>query len=208
MRNYDISSVAQSCLTLCDPMNCSSPGLPVHHQLPEFTQTDVHWVGYAILPSHPLSSPSHPASVFTSITVFSSESSFLIRWSKYWSLIFNISPSHEYPGLISFRMDWLDLLAVQGTHKGLFQHHSSKAHPFYSLTKIFWHNISLPGFSVHGILQARILEWVSILFSRGIFLTQGLNSSPELQADSLPFETPGKPQDIRKKDQNWVKSMK
>ena len=147
-------------------------------------------------------------SIFPSIRVFSNESALCIRWPKYWSFSFNISPSNVYPGLISFRLDWLDLLAVQGTLKSLFQHHSSKAHPFYSLTKIFWHNISLPGFSVHGILQARILEWVSILFSRGIFLTQGLNSSPELQADSLPFETPGKPQDIRKKDQNWVKSMK
>ena len=139
-------------------------------------------------------------SIFPSIRVFSNESALCIRWPKYWSFSFNISPSNEYPGLISFRMDRLDLLAVQGTLKSLLQHHSSKAHTFYSLTKIFWHKISLPGSSVHGILQARILEWVSILFSRGIFLTQGLNSSPELQADSLPFETPGKPQDIRKKD--------
>ena len=147
-------------------------------------------------------------SIFPSIRVFSNESALCIRWPKYWSFSFNISPSNEYPGLISFRLDWLDLLAVQGTLKSLSQHHSSKAHPFYSLTKIFWHNISLPGSSVHGILQARILEWVSILFSRGIFLTQGLNSSPALQADSLPFETLGKPQDIWKKGQNWVKSMK
>ena len=88
---------------------------PVHHQLPESTQTHVHWVGDAIQPSHPLSSPSPPDPIFPSITVFSSESALRIRWSKYWSFSFNISPSNEQPGLISFRMDWLDLLAVQGT---------------------------------------------------------------------------------------------
>ena len=103
-------------------MNCSTPGLPVHHQLPESTHTHVHWVGDAIQPSHPLSSPSPP-----SIRVFSNESALYIRWSKYWSFSFNVSPSNEHPGRISFRMDWLDLLAVQGTLKSLLQHHSSKA---------------------------------------------------------------------------------
>ena len=85
-------------------MNCSTPGLPVHDQLPEFTQTHVHWVGDAIQPSHPLSSPS----IFPSIRVFSNESALRIRWPKYWSCSFNISPSNEHPGLISFRMDWLE----------------------------------------------------------------------------------------------------
>ena len=189
-------------------MNHSTPDLPVHHQHPEFTQTHVHRVGDAIQSSHPLLSPSLLAPNPSQHQSF--QMSQLVAWGgqKYWTFTLSISPSNEHSGLISFRLDWLDLLAVQGTLKSLFQHHSSKAHPFYSLTKIFWHNISLPGFSVHGILQARILEWVSILFSRGIFLTQGLNSSTELQADSLPFETLGKPQDIWKKDQNWVKSMK
>ena len=121
------SSVTQSCLTLCDPMNRSTPGLPVHHQLPESTQTHVHWVGEAIQPSHPLSSPSLPAPSPPSIRVFSSESALRIRWPKYWSFSFSICPSNEHPGLISFRMDWLDLLAVQGTLKSLLQHHSSKA---------------------------------------------------------------------------------
>ena len=120
------SSVVQSCLTLCDPMVCSTPGLPVHRQLPEFAQTRVHWVGDAIQPSHPLSSPS-PAPIFSSIRVFSNESVLCIRWPKYWSFSFSISPSNEQSGLISFRMDWLDLLAVQGTLKSLLQHHSSKA---------------------------------------------------------------------------------
>ena len=120
------SSVAQSCLTLCDPMNHSTPGLPVHHQLPEFTQTHVHWVGDAIQPSHPLSSLLLP-SIFPSIRVFSNKSALHIRWPKHWSFSFNISASNEHPGLISFRMDWLDLLAVQGTLKSLLQHHSAKA---------------------------------------------------------------------------------
>ena len=118
-----VSSVAQSCPTLCDPTNRSTPGLPVHHQLPEFTQTHVHRVGDAIQPSHLLSSPSVPPS----IRVFSNESTLCMRWPKYWSFSFSISPSNEHPGLISFRMDWLDLLAVQGTLKSLLQHHSSKA---------------------------------------------------------------------------------
>ena len=101
--------------------------LPVHHQLPEFTQTHVHWVDDAIQSSHPLSSPSPPASIFSSIRVFSNESAVCIRWPKYWSFSFSISPSIEHPGLISSRMDWLDLLKVQGTLKSLLQHHSSKA---------------------------------------------------------------------------------
>ena len=108
-------------------MNHSTPGLPVHHQLPEFTQTHVHWVGDAIQPSHPLSSPSPPAPNPHSIRVFSNESTLRMRWPKYWSFSFSISSSNEYSGLISFRMDWLDLLAVQGTLKSLLQHHSSKA---------------------------------------------------------------------------------
>ena len=109
------SSVTQSCPTLCDPMNCSTPGLPAHHQLPEFIQTPVHRAGDAIQPSHPLSFPSPPPSIFPSIRVFLSESALHIRWPKYWSFSFSISPSKECPGLLSFRMDWLDLLAVQGS---------------------------------------------------------------------------------------------
>ena len=108
-------------------MNRSTPGLPFYHQLLEFTQTHVRWVSDAIQPSHPLSSPSPPALSFPSIRVFSNESALHIRCQKYWSFSFSISPSKEYPGLISFRMDWLDLLAVQGTLKSLLQHHSSKA---------------------------------------------------------------------------------
>ena len=136
------SSVTQSCPTLCNPMNRSMPGLPVHHQLPESTQTHVHRVGDATQPSHPLSSPSLPAPIPPSIRVFSNESTLHMRWPKYWSFSFSISPSNEHPGLISFRMDWLDLLAVQGTLKSLFQHHSSRflcKIALYSIGPCFYH---------------------------------------------------------------------
>ena len=122
-RTFQFSSVVQLCPALCDPMDCSTPGFRVHHQLLELTQTHVHWVSDAIQPSHPLSSPSPPASIFPSI----SESVLCIRWPTYWSFSFSISPSNEYSGLISFRIDWFDLLAVQETLKSLFQHYSSKA---------------------------------------------------------------------------------
>ena len=122
-----ISSVAQSCPTLCDPKECSTPGFPVHHQLSEFTSTHVHRLGDAFQPSHPMLSLLLLPSVFPSIRVFSNESVIRMRWPKYWSFSFSISPSNEHPGLISFSMDWLDPLAVQGTLKSLLPHHSSKA---------------------------------------------------------------------------------
>ena len=120
-------SVAQSCPTFCNPMNHSMPGLPVHHQLPEFTQTQSIESG---MPSSHLIL-CRPLLLLTpippSIRVFSNESTLHTRWPKYWSFSFSIIPSKEIPGLISFRMDWLDLLAVQGTLKSLLHHHSSKA---------------------------------------------------------------------------------
>ena len=119
-------SFAKSCPTPCDPMDCSMPGFPVHHQLPKLAQTHVHQVSDAVQPSHPLSSPSSPA--------FSLSQHQDLIWvscshqvAKYWSFSFSISPSKEYAGLISFRTDWFHLLAVQGTLKNLLQHHSSKA---------------------------------------------------------------------------------
>ena len=117
-------SHSQSCLTLFDPKDCSMPGFPVHYQLPEPTQTHFHHVGDAssfVIPLLLL------PSIFPSIRVFSKESVLCIRWPKYWNFSFSISPSNEYSGLISLRMDWLDLLAVQGTLKSLLQHQSSKA---------------------------------------------------------------------------------
>ena len=120
-----VQSVAQSCLTVCDPMDCRMPGLPVYHQLPEFTQTHVHCVSEATQPSHSLPTPSPP-------TFNLSQHQALFKWvnsshqvSKVLEFHLNISPSNGYSGLISFRMDWFDLLAVQGTLKTLLQHHSS-----------------------------------------------------------------------------------
>ena len=132
-------------------MNCSMPCLPVHHQLPEFNQTHVHRVSNANQPSHPLLSPSPPAPIPPSIRVFSNDSTLRMRWPKYWSFSFSISLSKEHTGLISFRMDWSDLLAVQGTLKSLLQHHSSKVSIlqcsafFTTLTSIHdhWKNHSL-----------------------------------------------------------------
>ena len=124
--SVQFSSVTQSCPTLCDSMNRSTPGLPVHHNLPEFTQIHVHQVGDAIQPSHPLSSPFPPATN-------PSQHQNLFQWvnsshevAKVLEFSFSIIPSKEHPGLISFRMEWLNLLAVQGTLKSLLQHHSSK----------------------------------------------------------------------------------
>ena len=126
-KRNQFSLVTQSCLTLCDPMDCSTPGLPVHHQLPEPTQTHVHWVSDAIQPSHPLLSPSPPA-------LNPSQHQDLLQWvnssneaGKALEFSLSISPSNEHPGLISFRMGWFDLLAVQGILKSLLQHHSSEA---------------------------------------------------------------------------------
>ena len=124
---FQFSSVAQLCLTLCDPMDCSTPGLPVHHQLPELLKLmsieSVILSDHLILCCPLLLLPS----IFPSIRVFSNESVLCIKWPKYWSFSFIISPSNEYSELISFRMDWLDLLAIQGILKSLLQHHSSKA---------------------------------------------------------------------------------
>ena len=114
-------------------MNRSTLSLPVHHQLPEFTQTHVHRVSDTIQPSHPLSSPSPPAPIPPSIRVFPSESTLHMRWPKYWSFNFSIIPSKEHPGVISFRKDWLDFLEVQGTLKSFLQQHRSKA-------SILWHS--------------------------------------------------------------------
>ena len=118
--SVQFSSVAQSCPTLCDPMNRSTPGLPVHHHLREFTQTHVHRVSDAIQPSHPRSSPYPPAPNPSQHQSLSQWVTILMRWPKYWSFSFSITPSKEHPGLISFRMNWLDLLAVQGTLKSLW----------------------------------------------------------------------------------------
>ena len=145
--SVQFSSVTQSCLILCDPMNCSTPGLPVHHQLPEFTQPvsieSVMPSNHLILCCPLLLLPS----IFPNIRVFSNESALRIRWPNYWSFSFNISPSNEHQGLISFRMDWLDLLAVQGTLKSLLQIPQFKS--INSLVLSFLHSPTLTSIHDH-----------------------------------------------------------
>ena len=160
------SDQSLSGVQLCDPMNRSTPGLPVHHQLPEFTQTRIHQVGDAIQTSHPLLSPSPP--IFPSIRVFSNESVLHIMWPKYWSFSFNISPSNEHSGLTSFRMDWLYLLEVQGTLKSLLQHHSSKA-SILKCSALFMVQLSHPytttGKTIALTIQTFVHKMTSLLFN-------------------------------------------
>ena len=161
-------SVAQSYLTLCDPMDCSTPGFPVLHHFLELAQTHVPWVGGAIQPSCPYCPLLLLPSVFPSIRDFSNESVLHIRWPKYWSFSFSISPSNAYSGMISFRMDWLDLLAVQRTLKSLLQHHSSK-------TSVLWHSACFivqflhpyitPGKTIALTIQIFVGKVMSLLFN-------------------------------------------
>ena len=178
-RQSQFSSVAQSCPNLWEPKNRSTPGLPVHHQLPEFTQTHVHRVSTSllILCRPLLLLPPNPPR----FRIYSNASTLRMRWPKYWSFSFSISPSKEIPGLISFRMDWLDLFAVQGTLKSLLQHHSSKAsilwrsayftvqfsHPYRTTGK----TIALTAQSLVGKVMSLLLNILSrlvILFFQGV----------------------------------------
>ena len=137
---HQFSSVSQSCLTFCNPMDCSTPDFPVHHPLPEFTQTHVH---QSVMPSSHLIlyrpllllPPLAP-----SIRVFSNESVVHTSWPKYWSFSLNISPSNEYSGLISFRSDWFDLLAVQGTLSRAFYNTTVQKHQLFSTQLFLWSN--------------------------------------------------------------------
>ena len=136
-----VASQSLRCVLLCDPMDCSTPGFPVLHYLPEFAQTNIYWVSDVIKPSHPLTPPSLLALNLSNIRVFSKWSILCIRWPMYQSFSFSISTSNEYSGLISLRIDWFDLLAVQGTLTGLFQHHSSKS-SFRRLSAFFMFQLS------------------------------------------------------------------
>ena len=154
-------------------MNRSTPGLPVNHQLPEFTQTHVHQDGDAIQPSHPLSSLLLLPPIPPSIRVFSSESTLCMRWPKYWSFSFSISSSSEHPGLVSFRMDWLDLLEVQGTCKSLLQLHSSKA-SILRLSDFFTVQLSHPYMTTGKIIALTRWNFVGKVIS---LLSQSMHSS-------------------------------
>ena len=153
-------SVAQSCPTFCDPMDCRMPGFPVLHHLPELAQTHVHWVSHLIL-CHPLLLL---PSIFPSIRVFSIELALCIRWSKYWSFSFSICPFNEYLGLISFRIGWFDLFAVQGTRKSLLQHHSSKA-LFLCCSAFLMVQLSHPYVTTGKIIALTIWTFVSKVMS-------------------------------------------
>ena len=157
-------------------MDCSMPGFPVYHQLPELAQTHLQWVHDAIQPSHSLSSPSLLPSIVPGIRVFSNESTLCIRWPKYWSFSFSISPSNEYSGLISFRMDWFNLLAVQETLKSLLQYHSSKASilrcsTFFTVQLSHWYmttgkTIALTRRTFVGKLMSLLLNMLSLATSK------------------------------------------
>ena len=165
-------------------MDCSTPGHPVHHQLPEPAQTHVHQVSDAIKPSHPPSSPSPPVFNLSSISDFSNESVLHIRQPKYWSLSFSISLSNEYSGLVSFWIDWFDLLAVQGTLKSLLQYHCSKAsillcsaffmvqlsHPYVTTGKSIALTIGTFGGKVISIFFSMLSRWVIAFPPRSKYL--------------------------------------
>ena len=172
-------SVTQLFLTLCNPMDCNMPGFPVLHYPLEFAQTHVHWVSDAIQPSHLLSAPSPPAFNLAQHQGLSNKSVLRIRWPKYWSFSFNTSLSNKYSGLISFRIDWFDLRAVQGTLKSLLQHHSSKASILW-LSAFFMVQLSHPymttGKTTDLIIQTFVSKVMSLL----------LNMLSRLVIDFLP----------------------
>ena len=149
----------QLCPILCDPMDCSTPGHPAPHHVPEFAQVLVHCIGDAVKPSHPLT-PSSSALNLSQHQGFSNEFSVLIRWWRYWSFSFSISPSSEYSGLISLKIDWFELLAAHGTFRSLLQHHSSKASilwcpAFFQLSQLYVTNHGLKILKFHKVPKSR-----------------------------------------------------
>ena len=175
---HQFSSVTQLCPTLGDPMDCSMPSLSVHHQFSELAQTDVHRVGHAILSSNQFILLL-PLLIFPNIRVFFNESVLCITWPKYWSFSFSISPSNQYSELISFRMDWLGFLAVQGTLKSLLQHHNLKA-------SILWHSV----FFIHQLSHSYMTTGKTISLTRWTFVGKAmsllLNMLSRLVIDFLP----------------------
>ena len=148
------------CPSLCNPMDCSMPGLSVPHHLPEFAQVHVRCIGDAIQPSYPLM-PSCPLpSIFPSIRDFFSESSVHIRWPKYWSFSFSLNPSSEYSGFISLKIDWFDLLAVQGIFRSLFRHHSLVQFSRSVMPDSLWPQASLSMINFQSLLKLMSIESV------------------------------------------------
>ena len=188
-------------------MHCSTPGFPIHHQFLELAQTHVHWVSDVIQPSHPLPSPSPLPSIFPKIRIFS-ESVLRIRWPKYWSFSFTISPSNECSGLTSFRIDWFDLFAVQGTLKSLSQHHSSKAsilwhlaffvvqlsHPYITTGKTIaltrWTFVDKVMSLLFNMMSKLVIEWLHFHFSLSCI---GEGNSNSLQCSCLENPRDGEP---------------
>ena len=173
--------------TLCNPMDHSMAGLPVNHQLPEFTQNHVHWVGDTIQPSHPLSSLSPPAFNLSQHQGLFKKSFLHIRWAKYWSFSFSISPSNEYSGLISFRMDWLDLLAFQGTLE-----ESSPTPQFKSINSLMLSFIYIQLSHPHMITGKIIVlnKWTFVCKVMSLLFNKLCQFSRSVMSDSLqPHES-------------------
>ena len=170
VNRHSVSSVrlSQSCLALCNHMDCSTPGFPVHKQIPELAQTHVHQVSDVTQPSLPLSSPSSPVFNLSQHQGLSNESVFYVRWQKYWSFSFRISPPNEYSKLISFRMDWLDLLAFQGTLNSLLQHHSSKASSILRRSAFFIVQLSHPYVTIGKTMGLSLWTFVLTIVNRCI----------------------------------------
>ena len=205
MRSVWFSSVAQSCLTLCDPMDCSTPALPVHHQLPELTQT---YAQVSVMPSSHLilCCPLILLPTITpSIRVFSNESTLHMRWPKYWSFSFSISTYNEHPGLISFRVDRLDLLAVQVTLKSLFQHHSSKA-SIFQCSDFFTVQLSHPYMTIEKTIvltrQAFVGKVMSLLFNMLSRLVIAFLREMQIKTTIRHYFTPVRMVIIRKSTNN------
>ena len=171
---YQFNLVTQSCPTRCNSMDWSMPCFSDHHQLPEFSQTHVHWFSDAIQPSHPLSSPSSPAFSLSQHHSLFQWSVLHIKWPKYWSFSFSISPSNVYSGLITFRIDWFDLFAVQETLKSLFQHHSSKV-SILQCSAVFMAQLSHPYLTTGKTIALTIWTFINKVISLLLICCIGLS---------------------------------
>ena len=196
----------------CDPVDCTMTGFPSLHHLPDFAQTHVHWVDDAIQPSHPLSPPFLLPLISPSIRVFSNESALCIRWPNYWSFSHSISPSDEHSGLTSFRMDWLDLLAVQGTLKRLLQHHHSKAsilwHSAFFIVQLS-HSYMITGKTIALTRRTFVDKVMSLLYVLSKFVVgKEMATHSSILPWRIPWtEEPGRPWSRVAESQRWLKLL-